>query len=173
MRKLTNVALAKSTRRVYRVALKKYRNFCLAHQLQCFPLRQSTLRLYITYLSNSLSHKSIKLYFAALKYFSLRKGYRDQFPVMHRLHLLLRGIKCRLSAVGTCKPHFPITIPLLKRLRLSMRRLYPDRAKQNMLWAACTLAFFSFLCSSEYTAPSTVKCHRKVTIQVKDVALQK
>ena len=143
MKKLTNEALAKSTRRVYKVALRKYGNFCSAHWLQCFPLPQSTLHLYSTHLTNSLSYKSIKLYLAALKYFSLRKGYRDRFPKMHKLHLLLWGIKRRLSAVGTCKPRFPVTIPLLKRLRSSIQSLYPDVAEQKMLWAACTLSSVS------------------------------
>ena len=178
MKKLTNEALAKSTRRVYKVALREYENFCSAHRLQCFPLRQSTLHLYSTHLTSSLSYKSIKLYLVALKYFSLRKGYRDQFPKMHKLHLLLRGIKCCLGAVSTRKPRFLVTIPLLKRLRSSIRRLCPDAAEQQMLWAACTLAFctlafFSFLGSSEYTPPSTVRYHRKVMLQVKDVTLQK
>ena len=93
--------------------------------------------------------------------------------MMHKLYLLLRGIKRRPGAVGTRKPCFPVTIPLLKRLRPSIRRLYPDIAEQKMLWAACTLAFFGFLRSSEYTAPSTVKYHRKVTLRIRDVTLQK
>ena len=58
-------------------------------------------------------------------------------------------------------------------MRLSIRRLYPDIAEQKTLWAACTFAFFGFLHSSEYTTPSTVKFHRKVTLQLKDVTLQK
>ena len=42
-----------------------------------------------------------------------------------------------------------------------------------MLWSACTLAFFGFLRSSEYVAPSTKTYDKAVTLSRKDIVMRK
>ena len=172
MRRFKRNALAKSARRVYGVALKKYTRFCRKYPFRQLPLHQSTLCLYVTYLASSLSFKSIKLYLCAVKQYALANGFRDRLPNMHQLHFTLRGIKRKLGATGNRKPRMPITIFLLKQINSYIMSTYPNLVDQRMLWAASTLAFFGFLWSSEYTSPSKSKYHKSSTLQLQDVTLQ-
>ena len=135
--------LAKSTRRVYGVALKKYKRFWRKYSFRQLPLHQSTLCLYFTYLARSLSFKSIKLYLCAVKQYALAHGFRDRLPNMHQLHFTLRGIKRKLGATGNRKPRMPITIVLLKQIKSYIMSTYPNLVDQRMLLAAysCLLQF--------------------------------
>ena len=148
-----NNALAKSTRRVHGVALKKYRRFCTKYFFRWLPLHQSTLCLYVTYLARSLSFKSIKLYLCAVKQYALAHRFTDCLPNMHQLHFTLHGIKRKLGATGHRKPCMTITIVLLKQIK-------------------STLAFFGFLWGSEYASPSKSKYHKSSTLQLRDITLQ-
>ena len=44
---------------------------------------------------------------------------------------------------------------------------------KTTLWAACSLAFFAFLCSSEYTSSSTHTYDKQSTLQFADVKFKK
>ena len=123
MKKYTKYALAKLTQRVYKIGRKKYIKFCKTHQRSPLPLKQSTLRLFVTFLARSVAFKTIKLYLCTLKHYSVSHGYKNPVPSMHRLYILLEGIKRKLGAVGKRKPRFPITIHNLKQASWSKRFL--------------------------------------------------
>ena len=171
MKNYTKYALAKSTQRVYKVGCKKYIKFCKMHQCSPLPPKQSTLCLFMTFLAQSVACKTIKLYLCALKHYSVSHGYKNPVPTMHRFHILLQGIKRKLGAVGKRKPRFLITIHNLKQIRRYTTLNYPNKTDQTMLWAASTLAFFAFLRSSEYTAPTSRKYKKNCTLQQKNITI--
>ena len=164
MKKYTKYAPAKLTQRMYKTGCKRYIKFCKTHQRSLLPLKQSTLRLFVTFLARFVAFKTIKLYLCALKHYSVSHGYKNPVPSMHRLHILLQGIKKKLDAVGKRKPRFPITIHNLKQIRRYITLNYPNKMDWAMLWAASTLAFFAFLRSSEYTAPTSTKYKKNCTL---------
>ena len=98
-------------------------------------------------------------------------GYKNPVPSMHRLHILLQGIKRKLGAVGKRKLSFLITIHILKQIQRYITFNYPNKTDRTMLWAASTLAFFAFLRSSEYTAPASTKYKKSCTLQQKDITI--
>ena len=173
MRALQHASLAPSSHRVYRVGCRQYNNFCHRHNLLPYPLTQKVLMLYVTDLADSLSFKSIKLYLSAIKHRNIALGFKNSIHKMAQLHMLLRGIKRTLGNKGVKKKHQPITLPLLRQLHHYFRHSsFPSRDKV-MLWSACTLAFFGFLLSSEYVAPSTKTYDKAVTLSRKDIVMRK
>ena len=95
----------------------------------------------------------MKVYLAALTYFSRLMGHPTAPAHMHRLHFLLRGIRRSQGGHLSTPPRAPITVSHLHALHSYVTRRYspPDAL---MLWAAFTSAFFGLLRSSEFTAPS-------------------
>ena len=119
---------------------------------------------FVTYLAQIVAYKTINLYLTAVKHYAICKGYLHDFQKMHQLHLLLRGTKCALGALGKRKPHFPVTIPILRITRSFIQSQYLNPTDRTMLWATCSLAFFAFLCSSEYTSLSTHTYDKQSTL---------
>ena len=173
MRKLQGLALATSTKRVYKIGLRHYHKFCQRFGLSMLPLKQETLKLFVTYLAQIVAYKTINLYLTAVKHYAICKGYPHDFQKMHQLHLLLRGTKRALGDMGRRKPRFPVTIPILRKIRSFIQTQYQNPTDRKMLWAACSLPFFAFLRSSEYTSPSTQTYDKQSTLQFADVKLRK
>ena len=65
------------------------------------------------------------------------------------LQLVCRGIRCQQGKKQ--RPRLPITINCLRSLKEQLRLSNYSLMEQQTLWAAFALAFYGFLCISEYT----------------------
>jgi len=104
-------------------------------------------------LLGQVSYRTAKLYMASIRFFHIENNLPDPFQDAPLLHLLLWGIK---RSVGlSSKRRLPITMSLLQKLKTELVQA-PDILlhEKLTLWSAFTLAFV-FLCSSEFTSPST------------------
>jgi len=81
----------------------------------------------------------------------LERGHAD--PTNNKpLHLLIRGIR-RLQGKSP-RHRLPITIAVLQALKHQLRISSLQLQEQRLLWAAFTMAFYGFLCVSEFTGSS-------------------
>ena len=67
----------------------------------------------------------------------------------------------------------PISVITLKHIRSYINSAYANKLDRTMFWAASALAFFGFLRSSEYTAPTVKWYHRKSTLQRSDITIER
>ena len=98
-----------------------------------------------------ISHKTIKVYLAGIRLEHLERGFQD--PTDDELLLLLcKGIK---RSQGTARhTRLPITIYILRTLKSKLREeLFYSLLEKRLLWAAFTVAFYSFLRASEFATP--------------------
>ena len=99
-------------------------------------------------------------------------GFGDPFAgkSFPRLDYVLRGIKRSQAASGSqSRPRLPITPPILVKLFKAWdSAANPDAI---MLKAACCLAFFGFLRSAEFTAPSISEFDPSAHLSFNDIAI--
>ncbi len=150
-------ALTPSTRRTYTAAQKRYLNFCGIYHLTPLPLTSDKLCKFAAYLADSsIMHKSIKCYLSGIRHLQITSGLPDpELPSMAQLTQVLRGIKSVQAKEGqnSTRIRLPITSNVLRRMRKVWDR-EPHKFDHIMLWAACTLCFFSFFRAGEITSPS-------------------
>ena len=166
---LQSSAIAPSTLRTYLVGQASYARFCQSFNLCRFPLLESTLRLFVTFLARSLSYASIKTYLAAVRYKNIELGFAADLQNMQLLNLLLRGVK-RSKGEHIRPLRLPITLPLLKVLKESLRRASYAENDKVMLLAASTTAFFGFLRSAEFCCVSSTFFNPSSTLLVSNVS---
>lgn len=116
------------------------------------PAAPSTLHLFVAFLANSVSHKTIRVYLAAVRHSHVVQGFPEPShdPL---LQYALRGIQRQQG--NKVRQRYPITPVLLKHLKTQLHNhsalcLHDKR----MLWAAFCTAFYGFMRSSEFTSPS-------------------
>lgn len=161
--------LAPSTKSSYQRAFHKYQQFCLLHHLQAAPIIEYNLMLYVSQLSIASSPSNIKTHLAAIKHHVVILGFHSELPPLPRLYMLTRAIKREYGTKHNKPPRLPITITSLGILKqyISIHYSYHD---QIMLWAAFTTAFFGFLRSSEYTAPTAKQFDPSQTLLISDLS---
>ncbi len=104
------------------------------------PISQVNLARYIAYLASKLAYTSIKQYLNIVRLIHMEGGLPNPLQSSWYLDSLLRG--CKRVLGNQCKPKLPMTVPLLERMFHTLDLSSPfDLA----FWAACLLAFFSFL----------------------------
>ena len=164
---------ARSTWRTYAVGQRRYLSFCAAARRQAVPTTETSLMLFATHLATSgLAYTSIKVYLAAVRHLHVTKGKHSQFTAQltPRLQQVLKGIKKAQAVSRQPAIRRPITPTILKGIRATL--LSQPRCFSNiMTWAACCLAFFGFLRSSEFTVPSQYEYDGSVHLSVQDITI--
>lgn len=169
MLKFLQDGLSIATRKSYNSAKHRFINFC--YQLgkihlsgsPC-PVEEWTLCLFATFLANSMHHISIKVYLSAVRALHIEQGFDDPLTNCLQLQSVLCGIK-RKQEESQCQ-RLPITDNLMLVIKRSLNLNTVDHC---MFWAACTLAYFSFLRLSEFTVSSFSAFNPSCHLQVKDV----
>lgn len=163
--------LAPSTRRSYASGQIKFVNFCLqlgklhSNGSPC-PADEWTLCLFATFLAESIQHASIKVYLSAVRSLHIEQGFADPLLNCLRLQRVVRGIK-RAQGAPTAK-RLPITDSIMMVIFNSLDINVPDH---RMFWAACTLGYFGFLRSAEFTVPNLASFSPAIHLDVKDLAV--
>eukprot|EP00732_Lithocolla_globosa_P002697 Lithocolla_globosa_v1_NODE_1862_length_2289_cov_60.952551.p1 type:complete len:318 gc:universal NODE_1862_length_2289_cov_60.952551:799-1752(+) len=147
-------ALADNTRRSYSTGEKHFILFLLLFSsylpLPPLPATHSTLLLFVTYLSTTYPHSTIKNYLYGVRHLHIINGWPNPVETTPRLRLLLRGIK--RSSVSTLRHKQPMTLEVLISILNTLNLSKSDHA---LLWASCCLAFWAFLRCSEFTTSTT------------------
>ena len=163
--------LAPSTRRSYASAQAQFISFCAqlgkvhASGSPC-PADEWTLCLFATFLANRIQHSSIKVYLSGVRALHIEQGFSDPLANCLRLQRVVRGIKrCQGSSSSS---RLPITDDLML---LIWRSLDLHLSDHLMFWAACTLGYFGFLRTSEFTVPSLASFSPSLHLGVQDIAV--
>jgi len=114
-----------------------------------FPTSALTLPYFCCSLAQRVSHKTIKVYLAGIHLKHLKRSLPDPTK-KELLHVLCLGIKkSQGNLKRTC---LPITISILCSLKTQLQQQASfSLLEKYLLWAAFTLAFYSFLRASEFT----------------------
>ena len=162
--------LAHSTRKTYSTGQKRFIDFCSQlgrlneHGSPC-PASEWTLCLFATFLASSLKHSSIKVYLSAVRALHVEWGFPDPLSTCLRLQRVIRGIKrVQGSAVA---PRLPVTKDIMVVILSALDFCNQDHV---MFWAACTLAYFGFLRSSEFTTPGSASFSPSYHLSLADIA---
>ena len=163
-------SIASSSRLTYLNGQQQYIKFCSKYKLTPYPLHEMSLRLFVTYLAESLSFPTIQSYLAAVRHQNVLLGFDTTAKPMPLLGLLLKGIK-RSTTARVTQPRLPVTISVLRSLKMSLTTsLYPAVDKL-MLWSAFTTAFFGFLHSAEFCAPKVSYFDPAITLLRSDIKI--
>ena len=127
------------------------------------------LHYFASWLPDQVSFPTIKLYLARIRFAHIENSLADPFADAPLLHLLLRGINCTNRLSSRCR--LPITMSVMRQLKGALAA-NPQFTLQDklMLWSAFTLVFFGFLCSSEFTSPSTSYFNSLVHLSHSDIS---
>ena len=144
--------IAPSTRKTYSSGERRFIDFCTLHspdKSTPIPANEETLIKYVAYLDRTIKHSSIKGYLTAVRHLHVSSGYELDLKNYFRLQLICRGIK--RSHGDSSRIRLPITITHLKLFSQLLAIPNTTNYDSIMLWAAMTLAFFSFLRLGEMT----------------------
>ena len=160
--------LAASTRKSYATAQSQFLSFCIqlgriySSRSPC-PADEWTLCLFATFLAASLQHSFIKKYLLGVRALHIEQGFTDPLHNCLRLQRVIRGIKRTQGSPSSSR--LPITDDLMLVIWKSLNLQLPDHC---MFWGACTLGYFGFLWSAEFTAPSFASFSPSVHLGVQD-----
>ena len=106
------------------------------------------------------------MYLSGVRALHIEQGFADPLHNCLRLQRVIRGIKRTQGSPSSSR--LPITDDLMLVIWKSLNLQLPDHC---MFWAACTLGYFGFLRSAEFTVPSLASFSPSVHLGVQDLAL--
>ena len=151
LQQLIYLSIAPYNRLTYNSKVTSYHNFCSLYQINPYPASTLTLQFFCTHLASRVSCKAVKAYLAGIRLTHMERGHSD--PTSNEPHHLLnRGIH-HLQG-DSPRHHLPVTIKVLHMLKHQLHSGNFPLIEERLLWAAFTLAFYDFLCVSEFTGTS-------------------
>ena len=106
------------------------------------------------------------MYLSGVRALHIEQGFADPLHNCLRLQRVIRGIKRTQGSPSSSR--LPITDDLMLVILKSLNLQLPDHC---MFWAACTLGYFGFLPSAEFTVPSLASFSPSVHLGVQDLAV--
>lgn len=140
---------AESTKKTYNKYLKSYLDFCDKFSIAPVPLSPMNLARYVAHLSDRLCYNSLSNYISIIRLLHREAGVDSPLDCFY-IDTVLKGAKRALGSNTNRK--LPIT-PLVLRDIFSLLDL--SCSQDLCFWAACLVAFFSFLRKSNLFPPST------------------
>jgi hypothetical protein len=158
--RLWRTAIQPTTRATYTTGLQCFRRFTLMTgvvQGGLFPNVDENLIIRFTahcHQQLHLTHSTIKLYLAGIRFCYLEAGYRNPFIDIHgtpyeRLPIILRSIK-KSTNISTLT-RLPIDATVLTQICAALRAGLFGPYSDLLLETVCTTAFFGFLRCGEFT----------------------
>ena len=149
--------LAESTHRTYQTGLKRYLSFCYAFNITPFPVSESQLCYFVTYLARqSISPATINTYLAAVRHAQIIRGHPEprQASSFPRLRLIQNGVRRERARAGpVVARRLPITPAILRQIRPLCNPAEPDY-DMILTWAAASTCFYGFFRAGEITTPT-------------------
>ena len=122
-----------------------------------------TLCLFATFLARTIQPSSLKVYLSSVRALHVEQGCSDPFQDCLRLQRVVRGIKRCGGAPSS------IRLPITDSLMLVIWKLLDLCLHDHiMFWGACTLGYFGFLRSAEFTVPNLASFSRTVRSKILD-----
>jgi len=119
-----------------------------------------------------LAHKTIKVHLSAVRNLQITSGYFKSFEIQlsPRVERVLKSIKLAQAKSIPPRSRLPIISSIMCKIR-SVLAKSPHDYNNIMLWAACCLAFFGFLCCSEFTILSQDTFDDAVHLSFEDISV--
>ena len=114
-----------------------------------------------------MRHSSIKVYLSAIRSLHIEQGCADPLLNCLMLQRVVKGIK-RVQGCPSTAPRLPVSPEILQIVQSALSFSSFDDC---MFWAACTLAYFGFLRSAEFTVPSLDKFDPGLHLSVEDFSV--
>ena len=164
-----------ATRRSYLAGLKQYTTFCSQANLVPIPTNEATLLLFVSHLAiQNLAYATIKVYLAAVRSAHVAVGKHNNFQsqLTPRLLQVMKGIRKQTATSKPPRIRLPITTDIMHGIHKVLSNESATRSNR-MMWAACCMAFFGFLRSSEFTVPSQHGYDPETHLSLPDITLDR
>ena len=149
-RQLLVNSLSVATQQAYAAGQSCYLSFCRRFRLPPVPASDETLAYFVGHMRRSgLALATARQYLAAVRRLHLQSGRPLPPGLPPFTDAAIHGYQVRMVRPSP-RERLPLTVNQLCRLKTRLPRVGQSLWDQRCIWAACTLAFYGGLRSSEY-----------------------